>query len=266
MTAWTRSRRSSLARIRATCVLAVPLGDVERLGDLGVGEAAGELLEHLALAGGQLCERSCGRRGGGCSPEVVVDQAAGDVGGEQRFAGGDDADAFDEPLGRVGLEQEPRGARSECFIDVFVEAVGGEDEDSGVGSPCGELPGRLDAVEDGHADVHQHDVGIERSGERDGLRAVGCLADHLDVALRLEDQPQAAADDRLVVDEEDADHDGSGRLARSAHPPCGCGPASKWPPKTATRSPMPERPRRLPWPFAAPAPSSLTSSSSSRSW
>jgi hypothetical protein len=43
-------------------------------------------------------------------------------------------------------------------------------------------------------------------GQRHGLLAVGGLGDHLDVVFRVEQGPDAAADQRLVVGEEDPDH------------------------------------------------------------
>ena len=54
------------------------------------------------------------------------------------------------------------------------------------------------------------------SRQRDGLRSVAGLGDDLDVRLRFEDRAKAAADERFVVDEQDADHGvASGRRART---------------------------------------------------
>ena len=63
----------------------------------------------------------------------------------------------------------------------------------------------LEAVDAGHLDVHQHDIGLQPLRDRDGLLPVACLADDLDVVLGLEDQPEAGAHQRLVVGEDDAD-------------------------------------------------------------
>ena len=49
------------------------------------------------------------------------------------------------------------------------------------------------------------EVGVTAVRERDGLDAVGGLPDDLDVGLGLEDRPQPAADDRLIVREQHAD-------------------------------------------------------------
>jgi hypothetical protein len=51
--------------------------------------------------------------------------------------------------------------------------------------------------------VHQDHVGPEPAGQFDRLHAVDRLADDLDVVLGLEDQPEAAADQGLVVGDQD---------------------------------------------------------------
>ena len=79
-------------------------------------------------------------------------------------------------------------------IRIRASRVGGED-----------APGGLQAVELGHADVHQDDVRMEARGLADGFDAVVGLGDHLDVVLVCEQQPEAGAHHRLVVGDEDAD-------------------------------------------------------------
>jgi hypothetical protein len=75
-------------------------------------------------------------------------------------------------------------------------------------SPAVELaeqPGSRDPVDTRHPDVHQDDVGMGAPCLRDRRRAVIRLADHGDVRFGLEDRPQAAADERRVVDQEHVD-------------------------------------------------------------
>ncbi len=80
-----------------------------------------------------------------------------------------------------------------------------------------------EAVELGHADVHQHDGRVEARGLLDRLEAVAGLGDHVDVGLAGEQQAEAGADHRLVVGDEHADaHDAvpvSGRVVVSRKPP-----------------------------------------------
>ena len=99
-----------------------------------------------------------------------------------------------------------------------------------------QAPRGLDAVELGHADVHQHDVGLERADLLDGVEPVGGLAHHLEVVLGVEDHAEAGADERLVVGDQQSDGHATlnslevmGRVARTRQPPSH-GPASNDPP------------------------------------
>ena len=77
----------------------------------------------------------------------------------------------------------------------------------------------LDPVELGHPHVHQHDVGAQPLGLGDAGRAVGRLADDLEIGHGLERHPQAGADELEVVDEQDADAHGTLAVARSQRQP-----------------------------------------------
>ena len=59
--------------------------------------------------------------------------------------------------------------------------------------------GGLHAVETGHPDVHEHDVGPQELGLAYGGLAVACLAGHLESFQGLDQRPEPAADDRMVV-------------------------------------------------------------------
>jgi hypothetical protein len=81
------------------------------------------------------------------------------------------------------------------------------------------LPRALNAVHDRHADVHQDHVGAQQAGSLDGLAPVGGFPHHVQPGLRLEDEPQAAPHERLVVGEQDRGHwrpGSSGTVARTA--------------------------------------------------
>ncbi len=79
-------------------------------------------------------------------------------------------------------------------------------------------------------------------GER--LVAVTRLGKDGDVSLGVKHQAEPFAHELLVVRDDDADHPAtsSGSRARTANPPCGSGPTSSSPPKSATRSRIPVRP------------------------
>src|SRR5581483_10035303 len=148
------------------------------------------------------------------------------------------------------------------FVDVLVEVEGGENEDARARSRCVEPAGCVDAVELGHADVHDDDVGVELTGEAQRFASVGGFADDLDVALQFEDEPEALPYEGLVVGEQDARHRGGGVRGIRAwrrKPPRVMGPASSSPPSRFTRSRMPIRPCPPPPTPSVRRPSSCTS-------
>ena len=61
-------------------------------------------------------------------------------------------------------------------------------------------PGGLDAVEDGHGDVHQHHVGQQLLGQAERLLAVGRLPDDVEAGV-LEGAAQSFTERAVVVGE-----------------------------------------------------------------
>jgi hypothetical protein len=164
----------------------------------------------------------------------LFDHAFGDSGGEQRITVGNDANCGDQLFGRVVLENEAAGAGTEGLVDVLVEVECRQDEDPGRVIGGEDAPGRFEAVELGHPDVHQHDRGSIADGLIDRLEAVACLGDDLDVRFTGKQHAETRADHRLIVGDEDADTHGrppsSGRRAFSTKPPSGAVPAVSSPP------------------------------------
>jgi hypothetical protein len=133
------------------------------------------------------------------------DDTAGHRWREQRIAACDDADRVEHVGGGCILQDEPAGPGVQGLEDVLVVVERREDEDPGRRTAGEDAPGGLEPVEPRHADVHEDDVGSPPGGQRDGLEAVGGLADHLEVRLAGEQQPEPAADHLLVVRQQDAD-------------------------------------------------------------
>ena len=118
---------------------------------------------------------------------------------------GNGPDGCEQLLGRVVLEHEAAGAGAERLVDVLVEVEGRQDQDPRGVIGGNDPPRRLEPVELGHADVHQHDRGPEAGGLLDRFQSVARLGDDLDVLLAGEQHAEAGADHRLVVDDEHAD-------------------------------------------------------------
>jgi hypothetical protein len=136
------------------------------------------------------------------------DQAARDPGRDQRVAGGDDLDCVQQLAWARVLEQEAACARAQGAVDVLVGVEGGQHEHArALEVPIrADEPGRLQAVEHGHADVHQHDVREHAPGEIDRFAPVGRLTGDLHPLLGVDEGGEAAADGGLVIGDEDADH------------------------------------------------------------
>ena len=208
-------------------------------GDLGVRPAPRHQREHLGLARRELLQARVASRVGRGLPRHALDHAAGDRGRQQRVAGGDRVDRRDQLLRPRALQQEARGAGAERAEDVVVLLEGGEDHDLHLGEGGRELAGGGDAVEVGHAHVHQHHVGPQQPGPVGGLAAVVRLADELDRVVAREHAAQAGAHEVVVVDDQDPDarlrqavSSGMGRRARTSKrpsraPPPGCRPAAR---------------------------------------
>ena len=179
--------------------------DVEPLGELPVGVAAGDQPQHLALPWRELVEsgvgRGYGRRGRRLRGEGV-EHEAGEPGREHRITVADPSDGFDQFVGTDGLGDVAARAGPDQADHVL----------GGVGHRQGEEPdGRAlgeHALEDGLAtaarEVHveQHDLGLGLEDAGDGRRHVDGGADDVDALLDL--GPHAGEEQPMVVDQERA--------------------------------------------------------------
>ena len=158
------------------------------------------------------------RRAGGEGLGEPSDQAAGDRRVEQGPAVGDGADRRSELLGWDVLEDEPARPGPQGAIDVLVGVERGEDDHLERPIRFAEDPaGRGEAVELGHANVHEDDVGTVTACDLDGFEAGAGFGDHVDVGLLAQHHREAAADEGLIVDDGDAEgHVGSVSSGRRA--------------------------------------------------
>ena len=101
------------------------------------------------------------------------EQPAGDVGGDQRVAVGRRVDGLHEQLGPGVLEQEAAGAGAQRAEDVLIEVERGDHHDRHRVRHVwpGQAPRHLDAVEPGHPDVDEEDVGTQPGRQLDRARA-----------------------------------------------------------------------------------------------
>src|SRR5436305_1587713 len=215
--------------------------------------AEGEQAQHLALAVRERIRLRLLRRldVGGHQPraELGIDVAA---------AARDLANrGHDLVVGRL-LEDVAAGARRERLAHVARFVLHGEDEHLRVWVLVLELGKGFQAGLLGHDEVEQDYVGVQRPRLEDGIAGVARLADRLQALLRLEQKPQAATDDGVVVDDEDPDAHPRGTSATIVVPAPGRDSISSRPSTKESRSRMPSSPTPSPGTalWSKPAPSS----------
>ncbi len=133
------------------------------------------------------------------------------LGSSSDWPGRDPADGVDEVGALDLLEQVAGGAGHDRVEEGFVVGERREDEALDGAVERAHLAADLDAVAVGQAHVDDRDVGLRRGDAGDALGGGAGLADDLDVVLRLEQLPDPAADDLVVVQQEHPNRHGAPR-------------------------------------------------------
>jgi hypothetical protein len=117
------------------------------------------------------------------------------------------------------LQDEAAGAGPERPVHVLVGVEGREDQDADSSAGLGQDPRRrLQPVHFRHADVHEDHVGVVAADSVDRLEPGPRFTHDLDVGLDAQDHGEAAADQRLVIDDQHPDrHDAAPSVGRCAH-------------------------------------------------
>src|SRR5690606_2007419 len=173
------------------------LGHVEALGDGLVREALGHQGQHLGLA---LGERLAQLRPAHLPHEPRLGARV-----EAHLAAGGRPHGLERLVGPLLLQHVAGRAGLDHVDDEAVLEHRRERHDLDVGEAAPDLARGLDAVHDGHQQVHHDDVGPELLDELERLAPVARLADDLEVGLEPEGEPQAPPHDGVVVNEQDAD-------------------------------------------------------------
>jgi len=100
---------------------------------------------------------------------------------QETFTAGGGANGLDEFVGGNVFEQIANSAGPQAIEDQLVVIESGDDDD-----PCGRVGGQQaarggNAIERGHAQVHQDDVRLESVGRGQRLQAIAGLADNLQI-------------------------------------------------------------------------------------
>src|SRR5438309_6893171 len=116
------------------------------------------------------------------------------------FPGGGESLRLEFRLRDVGGRAALRGTRG-----ILGLLIGGKQQHHhGAVRVLEDLPGRLEAVDAGKVDVHQHQVRVQRlAGIHRSLAGLG-FGNHLEAVRRLDDRTRGLAEGRLVVDNQDS--------------------------------------------------------------
>ena len=177
--------------------------EIQEIGDVFVGFAFGDELKDFALA---RCEQVVGVFGAAAFElaNIIIEEDLADRGAEKRLAFSDGANGFDE-IGFGGIfKQVALGAGFQGAQDVAFIGMHAEHDHENIWIGLRDLKGGFDAVEIGHADVHDDYVGLERFCKRDGFAAVAGLADDGEIGLLLDEQTETAADELVIIGEKNA--------------------------------------------------------------
>ena len=190
------------------------LGEVQDLADLAVGVRLGDELEDLLLARRQ----RLGGAGGVVGHPLAHERAL-----RRRSSGtarrGDRAHGVDEVVVGLALEHVARRRRPSAPRRGSARrraSRGSGRRSSGAWAWISRVACR--PVRCGIATSRIADVGAPRERLGDGLGAVGGLGDDLHVGLAVEQQPQAAADDAVVVGDQELSCGTSAGAARRVVP------------------------------------------------
>src|SRR3990172_5518673 len=211
--------------------------------------------------------------------DVVLHQHLADCGTEKGLAFRNNLHGANQVgLGGV-LEEVASRASLEGSHQVTFVVVHTQDDDGGPRVLVDNLAGCLYAVQNGHADVHDYHVWIERRGELCGLSSVASFAHHFEVGLAFQQESQPTPHHRVIVGQQNPNflHEffpgkvafsnlkGSSIFRRVPRP----GSDATWnvPCRWLTRSAMPVSPRPRTRRASNPLPSScIVTSIRSGSW
>ena len=169
---------------------------IQLLGDLAVRMAERDQSQHIDLALGQVVGRAGGRLAGDAGAERRV---------EVRLVRGGAADRLDKlAVGRL-LEHVAERARGERLAREGRLGLHRQHDDLGIGHLGAQRRDRVEARLARHVEVKHEHVGLMAADVAPRGVDVTRLGDDLESVLALQQQPQPAAHDGVVVGEDDAD-------------------------------------------------------------
>jgi hypothetical protein len=177
--------------------------DAEEVGDLLVAFAFGEKLEDFAFTGGEA--GTVGPSGiGGIGSEIPGSNGRGNTEGEVGLVLADGIDGGEENAAGVIFQDVAAGPGFDDLPNELVGFVHGEDEDLGVRRGLANATGSVHAIQKGHADIEDGDIGFVLGGFFDGVAAVNGFGADLPAFARFKESAQSGANDGVIIRDQDA--------------------------------------------------------------
>ena len=129
--------------------------------------------QHLELAGGEGRRDAVGNARAAAAAAHLVEQPSCDRSGEGRVTVDDALEKLCDPRRRLGLEQIAGRSAANGGEQILLGAGGGEDDDLTAGRGLAETGQRGEAVEAGHEEIEQDEVGLRLQCSGDRLLSVG---------------------------------------------------------------------------------------------
>ena len=177
------------------------LRDEEPLRDLVCAVVLVEQEQHLELASGESRRDAVRHARAAVACAHLVEQPASYGAGKRRVSVDDTLEELGDPLWRLGLEQVAGRAAANRGEEVLLRAGSREHDDLAPRRGLAEPRQRGEAVEAGHQEVEQDEVGLCLGCGFDRLFAIGSDAGELE-AVRTQERRECFAGEGVVVDDE----------------------------------------------------------------
>ena len=142
-----------------------------------------------------------------------TDQLRGELGIERRFAAQHLANRGHHLASTCVFEDVASRANPQRLEQVIRIFGKGHDQDADAWQLFFDRPRCHEAIDVGHADVHEHQVRLQPARQLDGFAPGGGLADHFEVRLGLEHRPESKPRQLVIIGDDDPTRAGPWRRA-----------------------------------------------------
>ena len=107
--------------------------------------------------------------------------------------------------GRGLFEEKSHGSRADRVVDVGIIIMRRKNQDFDVRLHFDQLPGSFQAIEAGHGDIHEDDIGAEFLRHGDRLTSILRFADNYKAGIELQHSAKALPDNGVIFSQQNFD-------------------------------------------------------------